>query len=79
MTMRSTGRAQPHTVLQAIERQVSHYAQHVGQMCFMCRILRDYGNIVESLRTAFITIEFAASSSFYINTHGNAQKLYKKM
>jgi Protein of unknown function (DUF1572) len=33
-------RAQPHTVLQAIERQVDHYAYHVGQIVFLAKHLQ---------------------------------------
>jgi uncharacterized damage-inducible protein DinB len=35
-----TIRAQPHTVLQAIERQVDHYAYHVGQIVFLAKHLK---------------------------------------
>ena len=35
-----TIRAQPHTVLQAIERQVDHYAYHVGQLVFLAKHLK---------------------------------------
>jgi hypothetical protein len=39
--MRSvTIRGEPHTVLQAINRQIAHYAQHVGQMVFLAKHLR---------------------------------------
>ena len=30
-------RAEPHTVLQAIQRQLTHYAYHVGQVVFLAR------------------------------------------
>ncbi len=33
-------RAQSHTVLQAIERQVDHYAYHVGQIVFLAKHLQ---------------------------------------
>jgi hypothetical protein len=33
-------RAQPYTVLQAIERQVDHYAYHVGQIVFLAKHLQ---------------------------------------
>lgn len=33
-------RAQPHTVVQAIERQVDHYAYHVGQIVFLAKHLQ---------------------------------------
>jgi hypothetical protein len=39
--MRSvTIRGEPHTVLQAINRQIAHYAQHVGQIVFLAKHLR---------------------------------------
>lgn len=36
-------RAEPHTVVQAIIRQTSHYAYHVGQMVFIAKHLRSEG------------------------------------
>jgi hypothetical protein len=39
--MRSvTVRGQPHTVLQAINRQIAHYAQHTGQIVFLAKHIR---------------------------------------
>jgi hypothetical protein len=35
-----TIRNEPHTVLQAINRQVAHYAAHVGQIVFLAKHLR---------------------------------------
>jgi hypothetical protein len=35
-----TIRAEPHTVLQAINRQIAHYAQHTGQIVFLAKHLR---------------------------------------
>lgn len=35
-----TIRSEPHTVLQAINRQIAHYAQHIGQMVFLAKHLR---------------------------------------
>lgn len=35
-----TIRQEPHTVLQAINRQVAHYAYHVGQMVFLAKHFR---------------------------------------
>jgi len=35
-----TIRGEPHTVLQAVNRQIAHYAQHVGQMVFLAKHLR---------------------------------------
>ncbi len=35
-----TIRNEPHTVLQALNRAIAHYAQHVGQMVFLAKHLR---------------------------------------
>lgn len=35
-----TIRREPHTVLQAINRQIAHYAQHIGQIVFLAKHLR---------------------------------------
>ncbi|MGA7216663.1 MAG: DUF1572 family protein [Candidatus Sulfotelmatobacter sp.] len=35
-----TIRGQPHTVLQALNRQIAHYAQHIGQIVFLAKHLR---------------------------------------
>jgi hypothetical protein len=35
-----TIRGEPHTVLQAINRQIAHYAQHVGQIVMLAKHLR---------------------------------------
>lgn len=35
-----TIRGEPHTVLQAINRQITHYAQHIGQIVFLAKHLR---------------------------------------
>ena len=35
-----TIRGEPHTVLQAVNRQIAHYAQHVGQIVFLAKHLR---------------------------------------
>jgi hypothetical protein len=35
-----TIRGEAHTVLQAIQRQVAHYADHVGQMVFLAKHLK---------------------------------------
>ncbi len=32
-------RAEPHTIIQAVNRQLSHYAAHVGQMVFLAKHL----------------------------------------
>ena len=33
-------RGEPHSVLQAINRQIAHYAQHIGQIVFLAKHLR---------------------------------------
>jgi hypothetical protein len=33
-------RGEPHTVLQAINRQIAHYAQHIGQIVFLAKHLK---------------------------------------
>ncbi len=38
-----TIRGEPHTVLQAINRQVAHYAYHVGQIVFLAKHLKSSG------------------------------------
>ena len=35
-----TIRSEPHTVLQAINRQIAHYASHTGQIIFLAKHLR---------------------------------------
>jgi hypothetical protein len=35
-----TIRAEPHTVVQAINRQIAHYAAHIGQIVFLAKHLR---------------------------------------
>jgi hypothetical protein len=40
VTRTVTVRGEPHTVLQAINRQLAHYAQHTGQIVFLAKHLR---------------------------------------
>jgi len=40
VTRSVTIRNEPHTVLQAINRQIAHYAQHIGQIVFLSKHLR---------------------------------------
>src|SRR5580704_17328483 len=40
VTRTVTIRNEPHTVLQAINRQIAHYAQHIGQIVFLAKHLR---------------------------------------
>ena len=35
-----TIRGEPHTVMQAINRQIAHYAQHTGQIVFLAKHFR---------------------------------------
>src|ERR1700723_24443 len=35
-----TIRGEPHTVMQAVNRQIAHYAQHTGQIVFLAKHLR---------------------------------------
>lgn len=35
-----TIRGEPHSVMQAINRQIAHYAHHVGQIVFLCKHFR---------------------------------------
>jgi hypothetical protein len=34
-----TIRGEPHTVMQAVNRQIAHYAQHTGQIVFLAKHL----------------------------------------
>jgi len=38
-----TIRGEPHTVLQAVNRQIAHYAQHTGQIVFLAKHIRSAG------------------------------------
>src|ERR1700726_139080 len=40
VTRTVTIRGEPHTVLQAINRQIAHYAAHIGQVVFLAKHLR---------------------------------------
>jgi hypothetical protein len=40
VTRTVTIRGEPHTVLQAVNRQIAHYAQHIGQIVFLAKHLR---------------------------------------
>jgi Protein of unknown function (DUF1572) len=35
-----TIRQEPHTVMQALNRSLAHYAQHIGQIVFLAKHLR---------------------------------------
>ena len=43
LMLRVTIRGEPHTVLQAVNRQVAHYAYHTGQIVFLAKHLRSGG------------------------------------
>ena len=43
LTRTVTIRGEPHSVMQAIQRQVAHYAMHVGQIVFIAKNLRSMG------------------------------------
>ena len=45
-----TIRSEPHSVMQAINRQIAHYASHVGQIVFICKLLA--GNNWQTLSIA---------------------------
>ena len=40
VTRTVTIRGEPHTVLQAINRQIAHYAYHTGQIVFLAKHIR---------------------------------------
>jgi hypothetical protein len=40
LMLRVTIRGEPHTVLQAVNRQVAHYAYHAGQIVFLAKHIR---------------------------------------
>jgi len=37
LTRTVTIRGEPHSVMQAISRQIAHYAQHIGQIVFLAK------------------------------------------
>ncbi len=37
LTQKVTIRSEPHSVMQAINRQMAHYSYHVGQIVFLCK------------------------------------------
>ena len=38
-----TIRGEPHTVIEALDRQMTHHSYHVGQIVFLCKHLRSTG------------------------------------
>ena len=51
VTRTITIRQEPHTVLQACNRALAHYAQHVGQIVFLAKHLRSHEWKTLSMRT----------------------------
>lgn len=43
LTKTVTIRSEPHTVVRAINRSLTHAAYHVGQIVFLCKVLADEG------------------------------------
>ena len=39
LSRKVTIRGEPHSVMQAINRQIAHYAHHIGQIVFLCKHL----------------------------------------
>jgi hypothetical protein len=40
LSRKVTIRGEPHSVMQAINRQIAHYSHHIGQIVFLCKHLR---------------------------------------
>lgn len=40
LSRKITIRGEPHSVMQAINRQIAHYAHHIGQIVFLCKHFR---------------------------------------
>jgi hypothetical protein len=63
-----TIRGEPHTVLQAINRQIAHYAQHTGQIVFLAKHLRS---------SEWKTLSVPRGKSHEFNAQKDAQKYEK--
>jgi hypothetical protein len=63
-----TVRGEPHTVLQAINRQIAHYAQHTGQIVFLAKHLRS---------SEWKTLSVPRGKSREFTAQKNAQKYEK--
>jgi Protein of unknown function (DUF1572) len=63
-----TIRGEPHTVLQAINRQIAHYAQHTGQIVFLAKHFRS---------SEWKTLSVPRGKSKEFNAQKNAQKYEK--
>jgi Protein of unknown function (DUF1572) len=62
-----TIRGEPHTVLQAINRQIAHYAQHTGQIVFIAKHIR-------SGKWKTLSIPRGKSEEFKIQSPGKYEK-----
>jgi hypothetical protein len=62
-------RGEPHTVLQAINRQIAHYAQHIGQMVFLAKHLRS---------SAWQTLSIPRGKSEEFKQHKSMSQKYEK-
>jgi len=65
-----TIRGEPHTVLQAINRQIAHYAQHIGQIVFLAKHLRS---------SEWKTLSIPRGKSEEFNSKGASGKFEKGM
>jgi Protein of unknown function (DUF1572) len=63
-----TIRGEPHTVLQAINRQIAHYAQHTGQIVFLAKHFRS---------NEWKTLSVLRGKSKEFNVQRNSQKYEK--
>jgi Protein of unknown function (DUF1572) len=63
-----TVRGEPHTVMQAINRQIAHYAQHTGQIVFLAKHFRS---------SEWKTLSVPRGESKDFNAQKNAQKYEK--
>jgi hypothetical protein len=63
-----TVRGEPHTVLQAINRQIAHYAQHTGQIVFLAKHFRS---------SEWKTLSVPRGKSKEFNAQKNPQKYEK--
>ena len=61
-------RGEPHTVVEAINRQLSHYAQHVGQIVFLAKHLK-------SSDWQTLSIARGASGKFNASMRGGGEKV----
>lgn len=66
-----TVRGEPHTVLEAINRQMTHYAQHVGQIVFLAKHLA--GSQWKTL-----SIPRGKSKEFDVSKEGGTYEVHEK-